>query len=306
MREIGARSGINPTTPPTFPWWLAIAGYFSAISLGHLRFSLWLVQPRTTDFGAFAFKDLVPFVAVASGLALAAWLFQRTLRSPRPGPVLGYWAIWVLCVALSDRYLTFSTAEYAHYPQYAALAWLLARALDPDRSRLRVGKVLFWATLLGMLDEAQQYVWIAPSYGEYLDFNDFVSNLLGAAAGVLIYYGFEPAGKFEPERRFPLVEILLTALLCVGVAAGLQSGRLATTPTSLVPPGGLDRGADGALRLYLQRRPGAFGSFNAGPYRGRYWVLDPLSGLALMLGAGLVFGTLPRVLKQQPGPDRAE
>ena len=84
MREIRARNGIDLTAPSTFPWWLAIAGYFSAISLGHLQFSLWLVQPRTTDFGAFAFKDLVPYVAIVSGLALATWLFRRARRSPRP------------------------------------------------------------------------------------------------------------------------------------------------------------------------------------------------------------------------------
>jgi len=293
------------TVPPTFRWWVAVAVYFPVVSLAHLKFSLWLVRPRTTDFGAFAFKDLVPFVAVASGLALATWVLWMARRSPRPGPVLGYWLIWIACIALSDSFLTFSVPEYAHYPQYAALAWLLARALDPDRSRLVVGKVLFWATFLGMVDEVQQYVWIAPSYGEYLDFNDILANLLGAAAGVLIYYGFAPAENFKSERRFPLLEILLSALLCVGVAAGFQSGRLSATPASLVQPGGLDRGADGVLRLYLQRRPGAFGSFNAGPYRGRYWVLDPLSGLALMLGAGMVFGTLPRVLRRQPRPDGA-
>ena len=292
--------------PPSVPWWLAIAGYFSAISLGHLQFSLWLVQPRTTEFGAFAFKDLVPYVAIVSGLALATWLFRRARRSSRPGPVLAYWTIWVLCIVLSDSFLTFSVPEYAHYPQYAALAWLLARALDPDRSRLRVGKVLFWATLLGVVDEVQQYVWIAPTYGDYMDFNDFVFNVLGAAAGVLIYYGFEPGDKRSAERRLPLLEVLLSVVLCVGVVAGLQTGRLATDPTSPVPPGGLVRGADGALRLYLQRRPGAFGSFSEAPYHGRYWILDPLSGLALMLGAGMMFGTLPRVLKRQPRLDRAE
>ncbi len=294
------------TTPPTFPWWLAVAGYSSAISLGHLQFSLWLVRQRTTPFGDFAFKDLVAVVAVASGLALATWVIRMARRSPRPGPVLAYWVIWVLFIALSDRFLTFTINEYAHYPQYAALAWLLARALDPARSRLWVGKVLFWATLLGMADEVQQYVWIAPSYGEYLDFNDFLSNLLGAAAGVLIYYGFEPADKLKSERSFPLAEILLSVLLCVGVVAGLQTERLVTNPTSPVPPGGMVRGTDGVLRLYLQRRAGAFGSFNDAPYHGRYWILDPLSGLALMLGAGMVFGTLPLALRKASKPGRIE
>ncbi len=300
MSEIEARNRSGMTAPPTYPWWLAVACYFSVVSLAHLEFSIWLVRSRATQFGVFAFKDLVPFVAVTSGVALTIWLLWMARRSPRPGPALAYWLIWALYVALFDRYLTFSINEYAHYPQYAALAWLLARALDPDRSRLRVAQVLFWATLLGMVDEVQQYVWIAPNYGMYLDFNDFFVNLVGAAAGVLVYYGFKPAGRFRLERRLPLVEILLSVLLCVGVAAGLQTGRLAMTPPSLVPPGGLDRGADGVLRLYLQRRPGAFGSFEAGPYRGRYWILDPLSGLALMLGAGMMFATLPRVMRQRP------
>ena len=285
-------------------WWLAVAFYFPVVSLAHLEFSHWLVRLRSTQFGVFAFKDLVPFVAVASGLALIAWVLWKARRSARPGPVLGYWLIWAICIGLSDRFLTYSVPEYAHYPQYAALAWLLARALDPDRSRLLVGRVLFWVTLLGTIDEIQQYVWLAPSYGEYLDFNDILANLLGAAAGVLIYYGFEPAGNFRSERSVPLAEILVSVVLYVGVVAGLQTGRLAASPVSSVPPGGLVRDADGTLRLYLQRRPDAYGSFIAGPYRGRYWALDPLSGLALILGGGVVFGTLPRVLRRDSRPVR--
>jgi hypothetical protein len=281
-----------------WPWWIALAGYFVAVSLGHLEFSLWLVRQREGAFGAYAFKDFVPFIAVAGGVGLALWIGLQARRAARPGPVLGYWAFWALCVALFDRFLTFSVNEYAHYPQYALLAWLLARAIDPDRSRLAVARVLFWATLLGMVDEFQQYVWIAPSYGEHLDFNDFVVNLLGAAAGVLIYYGFAPR-RPEPgtPRGFPMPEAVVAGILCVMVAAGLHTGRVVVEPTSAIPPGGIVRDADGVVRLYLQRRPDAFGSVNAGPYRGQYRILDPVSGLALMLGAGLVFATLPRALR---------
>lgn len=281
-----------------WPWWLAIAVYYVAASLGHLEFSLWLVRQREGLFGPFAFKDFVPFVAVVAGAALALWVGMQARRAARPGPVLCYWAFWVLCVALFDRFLTFSANEYAHYPQYALLAWLLARALDPDRSRLAVARVLFWATLLGMIDELQQYVWIAPIYGEHLDFNDFVVNVLGAAAGVLIYYGFE-ARRPEPAtaRGFPMPEVVVAAIICVVVALGLQTGRVVVEPTAAVPPGGLTRDADGVMRLYLQRRPDAFGSVNAGPHRGQYRILDPVSGLALMLGSGFVFATLPRVLR---------
>ena len=281
---------LNHTPKPAiWPRWLLALTYYVTVCLAHLQFSLWLVRQRDTFFGRMAFAELMPSVAVTVGLALLGAVALQLRRSPRPGLTGGFWLLWLVSVALGDRFLTFSINEYAHYPQYAILAWLVARALDPQRQRWVVGQVLFWTTLMGMGDELLQYLWITTSYSDYLDFNDFLINLVAAAAGMLLYYGAAkpPSGKTEPAKRW--VAWTVASALTLGVAIGLQTGRLAVTPTEKIPPGGIVQLPNGTHRLYLQRAPSFYGSTQNGPRHGQYHVLAPIPGLQIMLLVGLMF-----------------
>lgn len=192
MSDIGQVAAMNTPIPAhrTWPWWLAAFAWFIVTSLAHLEFSLWLVRTREGPFGPYQISDFVPWAGTASALGLVSWLFLQSRACPRRARFWLWWGVWLVCVALFDRFLTFSLNETAHYPPYAFLAWLLGHALDSGRSRWTPGRILFWTTLLGMVDEIQQYIWIAPSYGMHLDFNDFLVNLMAAAAGVMLYYGF--------------------------------------------------------------------------------------------------------------------
>lgn len=82
---------------------------------------------------------------------------------------------------LSDRLFLFKPIEYIHYPQYAIIAILLTLCLDPQREKFLVGRILFWTTILGIVDEMNQYFFLCSSYGDYLDFNDFFSELAGGS-----------------------------------------------------------------------------------------------------------------------------
>ena len=300
--KLSERMTLNHNSKPaTWPWWLLTLTYYLTVCLAHLQFSLWLVRQRDTWLGRMAFAELMPVVAMVLGLVLLGAVALQLRRSPRPGLTVVFWLLWLIAVALLDRFLTFSINEYAHYPQYAILAWLVARALDPQRQRWVVGQVLFWTTLMGMGDELLQYLWITTSYSDYLDFNDFLTNLVAAAAGMLLYYGAAnpPSGKLEPGNRW--VAWTVASALTLGVAIGLQTGDLAATPTEKIPPGGLVQLADGTHRLYLQRAPDFYGSTQKGPRHGQYHVLAPLPGLLIMLGVGVVFAGFGR---QQPQAKR--
>lgn len=264
---------------------LALA-YFVACALGHLRFSLWLVARRSGAGGTYAFQDALAPLLLAALALLVLWVLWQGWRMGRLGVLLGLWGLWALTVLLWDRWLTYSVPEYLHHPQYAFLAILLARAIDPQRRRLAVGRVLFWTTLLGMADELLQYLWITASYSEYLDFNDFLTNLIGAMAGVLLYYG-RPGPQTRAPRSTPWLEWGVSAALILAVTLGLLSGRVVLNPDAAVPEGGLGPRANGTLAWHLQRTvPPRLGSWHAGPYRGRYWILGPVSGMALLLGVG--------------------
>lgn len=270
--------------------WLLVAAYFVATSLGHLRFTQWLLLPRQSDWlGAYAFKDAVPGLLVLGGFALGGWVVRTAWRDARGAWATGgYWLVWLACVAAVDRLLTYSIYEYAHYPQYALLAALIGWAMDPQRTGQYGARILFWATLLGAVDEWMQYLWITPGYGNYLDFNDFLVNLLGAAAGVMLYGGNRPV--LAPARVWRR-EARVSAGLVLVVIVAFASGRLQVSPPPglVVPAGGVVQSADGVTRLYLQRAPGWYGSAQNSPHRGAYHVLSPQAGLLALLLAGGVF-----------------
>lgn len=283
-------------SPSTLTWWALALVYYVSGCLMHLQFSLWLVRQRVTSYGRLSYADAMPVLAMAGGGALLLWLFARLPKSPRPRLTVAFWLLWLAAVALIDRYLTYSINEYAHYPQYALLAWLLARAMDPRRTLWYVGRVMFWTTLLGMGDELLQYLWITTTYSEYLDFNDFLTNLVAAAAGTLLYYGTAPRPLQPPPRAKPGAEWRVAIALTLVVMAGLLTGRMAQTPAAKIPPGGIVQGVDGSQRLYLQRGPDFYGSWQSSRRQERYYVLPPVPGLMLLVLGGLLFASYGRHL----------
>jgi hypothetical protein len=277
--------------PTVWPWFVLALSYYLVCCLMHLRFSLWLVRHRETLFGGQSYAELVPAVVVASMVGLVFWLARSLRISPQPWRTGAFWLLWLAVATLVHLRLIFSMNEYAHYPQYAMLAFLLARAMDPRRQRWYLGRVLFWTTLMGMGDELLQYLWITASYCDYLDFNDFYINLVAAAGGLLLYYGpaTRPASSLACPK--PVLEWLVTAAIAVSVLAGLQSGYVLASTVDKIPPGGIVQLADGSRRLYLQRGPDFYGSWQDRQRQGRYFVMPPLTALFLMALTGLAFAS---------------
>ena len=179
---------------------ILIIAYWIASVLGHLEVSLWLVQRRESELLGSYKAGRLPAArrraATGRGRHLAG---RRAWRGCNHGATLAAWAAWLVAVIAADRLLIYSFPEYLHYPQYALLAFLIARFHDPDRTAFAIGPVLLAVTVLGIADEALQYTWITISYSNYLDFNDFLLNLLGGAAGLLLYYGFKSTDHYEPD-----------------------------------------------------------------------------------------------------------
>jgi len=295
------RGTARATSSSTSAWWALTLAYYVSCCLMHLQFSLWLVRQRDTLLGRMAYADAMPGLVIGGAAALFLWLAIRLRNSARPRLTVAFWLLWLAAVALIDRYLTYSVNEYAHYPEYALLAWLVARAMDPQRTLWYVGRVLFWTTLLGMGDELLQYTWITTSYSEYLDFNDFVTNLVAAAAGVLLYYGTAAPSPRHDRRSKPVVESGVAIALALVVAAGLLSGHVVQTPATKIPPGGIVLRADDHRQLYLQRGPDFYGAWQSSQRHERYYVLPPLPGLFIMLMVGLTFAGYGRKTWQVRG-----
>lgn len=257
----------------------AIIGYYLTTVLAHLEVSLWLVRRRESGLlGSYRFADILPYAGSLLLAAIVIWQGRRAWRGHKHVATFVAWAAWLVAVVLVDRFLIYSFPEYLHYAQYALLAYTIARLADPDRSAFAVGPVLLAVTGLGIADEALQYAWLTISYSNYLDFNDFLLNLLGGAAGLLLHYGFTSSDSFDIRfaRRNASCAALGFCWLGIVMLLLVSAMQVRTGETGMLHP--------------IERQP-SYNSWISGPHAGRYYVLDPLSGTLILVLTGLAIIT---------------
>ena len=174
--------------------------FFLAVSLPHHPFSHWFDKEILDPWGHDAVQRSADMLSAAI-LIVAVALGVRVVRVHR-GEAKKHFAVWLVLLALmyaADRHLIVNGIERIHFPQYAVLALLLGLSVR------NVMLVFYVATFAGFVDEFLQYA-MNPMKTNYLDFNDIVLNLLGAAAGVVILMGLrKPDPKVSGASRYESV-----------------------------------------------------------------------------------------------------
>jgi hypothetical protein len=279
-------------------WWIAFITYYLAVCLLHLKISSMVFEhPIVTPLGVVKVSDhMETILFIAIGTVALVSVFQ-SLRRTRRVVTVAYWLLWFATVLLARKYLLFHPNEYIHYPQYGILAILLALCMDQSQRQVPWGRILFWTTLMGALDEMDQYFYLCRTHGDYLDLNDMFFNLQGAQAGLLLYYGFKklPEGKGEANspkehiRSFMRGREFKTAAACMAVILLLLcTGIVQSTADREIPPGGIAY-VNGRITIFLERKPHIMGAFSKRPPEGQFYVLRPAEGLALLVTAGWLF-----------------
>jgi hypothetical protein len=289
----------SETTTPTIPtkgglvrslFAVAALGFWAATAIFHLKFSFLIVTPISTVFGPLRIADHASHVSWVAFVGLVIYLAIKSRYGHSRKLTFSCWAAWSLIVFGTNHFLISSANEYIHYPQYAIVAGLMVPVFDRERTGAGIAPILFWATFLGMVDEMNQYFYLCPQYGEYLDFNDFFLNELGAMAGILLLYGFQERRLDPPSDRafWQTKEARVAALIFCVVLLLIFSGKLKVFAPYDLPPGGIHR-VEGSLRLFLERKPGAYGSWQKANPSGDYYVVTPLTGMVLLFSAGAAF-----------------
>jgi hypothetical protein len=292
------RIGAEPTTS-TIPtkgglvrsvFAVAALGFWSTTAFLHLKFSFLIVTPMSTPFGPLRIADHASQVSWGAFVGLVIYLASKSRYGHNRKLTFSCWAAWSLVVLGTNHFFICSANEYIHYPQYAILACLMVPIFDRERTGVGIAPILFWATVLGIVDEMNQYFYLCPQYGEYLDFNDFFFNELGAMAGILLLYGFRERRLAPPAERafWRTKEVRFAAVVSCFVLVLALSGRLKVSSPYALPPGGVHR-VDGRLTLFLERKPGMYGSWQKGNPSGNYYVMNPLTGMVLLLSTGAAF-----------------
>ncbi|MFK7934048.1 MAG: hypothetical protein AB8G22_11115 [Saprospiraceae bacterium] len=194
-------------------------GRLTVAIFGHLSrdtYNLIILLLGSLSFGLF----LIPFL-------------KRIKRHPEKKIISIYLLITIGLIILALNTLFVINIEIVHFFQYAGMTLLLFSLT------FRYGETLFWATLLGAIDEGYQYFYLSPERTDYYDFNDVIINLLGAAMMLIFIKTYSFAEVKIRSVKWYQSSVLYTSLVIVLGVAGLYfSGYLGIYPqgSEVQPP----------------------------------------------------------------------
>lgn len=203
---------------------------------------------------------LTLFCSILIGLFIV--LYKRLMAHPNKVKLLGFFAFTIACIIIVSKYLFVINIECVHYIQYAIGAILLFALLE------HYFVSLFIAFIIGVFDEGYQYFYLSPHRTDYFDINDIITNLLGAAFGLLILKTFgipqSKNNKKMMKRGFLLPFIVISSSLIFL----LQTNVLSVFPS--------------ADRFMLVRKLQT-GFWTTVPPKVSFHVVQPLEGLVIIV-----------------------
>jgi hypothetical protein len=255
---------------------LALTAYFLALVYFH--------DAATVAADWFKYKITMTYynpVLLIGGLSLSmlmAWFIFRTVRNkPERWIFLILFLITTLFMVLALFTLMVVNMEAIHFPQYAILAILVF----PLVRRYDTTYVL--TSILGIVDEIYQYLVLNPTF-MYLDFNDFVLNMLGAGAGLLIIAAFrfpeiKTLKKWYKSSSFYFIFVLILLGICLSLQ---QFITFFPVPENF--------NGTHWFSIYRDHLPDQFWTFLYG--RRYYHILRPWEGITVMILLTLLYARI--------------
>ena len=193
--------------------WAGLIAYAALVTFPHEQVQL-LIGKISFYTGLKRIYQTSAAVTVALGLWLTLVVIKKMAHRPERWVVLGYWLLTLTLIGGTWWLLTANNTELVHYPQYVpeGLA-LVALTLSPVES-------IAWVTILGGLDEGNQYAFLTPGRAVPFDFNDIYMDLLGGTIGVLLGVALLPGDGRRRTWRGILKLPGVSAMLSI-VGAGV-------------------------------------------------------------------------------------
>lgn len=198
--------------------------YYLLVTLPHEEVGLLTVKV----FGHLSRDDYNGVILLLTLLGVGGYLafvFSKTRKDfSAEKSTLIYLFTTLIFMVICFKMLMVVNIEMVHFIQYAGMAILLFPLIR------RYGETLFWTTLLGALDEAWQYFYLAPQRTDYYDFNDVIINLVGGALGLIIVRLVQPyftLGKNQWKKSTVFYAIVV---LSVSLFIALQMNWLYVFP----------------------------------------------------------------------------
>ena len=185
--------------------------YFVAIVLPHKSFGTWINHFFLGKSGISRdqYDDYVASVAIILLIIGCVVLYFHLKRNKQWKKIIFYLICSILLAVLIMKILFVINIEVVHFPQYAFFTILIFPLVK------RYQSALIWATIAGAFDEAYQYFYLAPNDTGYYDFNDVLTNLVGASFGLIILRSFDIKNSLAPSflRRNEIQMLILLTIL---------------------------------------------------------------------------------------------
>ena len=189
----------------------------------------WVGEMTVQIFGGLTrdhYNLLIAGIAILCLLAYGYIVLRNISRGDDRLQQYFYLAATVCFAVLSIHMLFVINIEVVHFVQYGVFAILCFPLVKNYIC------TLIWATLAGVLDEAYQYFYLALFRTEYYDFNDVVSNLIGAAFGLILLRSYGVKSKYITVSDFFRTKVFwVIIVLAVTTVGFLLSDHLDLYPS---------------------------------------------------------------------------
>jgi len=271
---------------------LLVIGYLTFILVMHdamVRLSLWITNSITLPR-----YDLIIAAIMMVAVSLIIFLFIKNLRLISHGADIKIFYMMIL-IGLSVIHTQMNfvmNIEVIHMLQFGIIALLI---LPLTQS---FGATLYYAVMLGLLDELFQYAVLYPDKNDYLDFNDVVLDQLGA--GIMLVYLYSCGiGSHRSGKKWYMSPVLISVSVMAAAVAVLFHFSLITVYYSA--------GSVNPL-LTLSESSGPEGFWRQVPNLNKvYHVMSPIEGvliIAAICGLFYLLDYLDKKIKATiQGPD---
>ena len=245
--------------------WVLLCVYFLLVVLPHEVVGLFIVN-SLKHLNRSALNSTVLMFSLSIFSIFIYFIVRNLARGDQKRIKLVYLILTLGLLTLVYNTLFVLATESAHFPQYAMMAILLFPLT------LNYNATLFWATLLGAADEAYQYFYLNPKSTGYFDFNDIITDLLGAVLGLLFLWSFGIKGK---EHSIPWYR---KSTFFTGMSILIIGGVLNLLGIISVYP---NENGNSSMILLMQKVPKSFWSYDkVGDIY--FHVVHPLEGVIIV------------------------
>lgn len=168
---------------------LILALYYLLVVLPHEQIGIQIAK-LDVKYGRDTYNMILLSIALTVLLAYVIPLIRNILKGTNQKQQWFYLLLTLLLTIYTVNCLFVVNAEVVHFVQYAVFAILCYPFVE------NYSLTLIWVLMMGWIDEAYQYFYLAPDRTDYYDWNDVVTDFIGGAFGLVFLRSFEIKGKY--------------------------------------------------------------------------------------------------------------